>query len=60
MAIKIIKKSCETFRVECPHCFAILEYGIYDVAHDMQCPCCSNWFRHIDYAKPIRESEGGE
>ena len=61
MAIKIIKKPCEVFRAECPNCFAVLEYDIYEVVQDyIQCPGCFNWFLHRDRGMPIRQSEDTE
>ena len=61
MSIRIIKKPCDVFRAECPHCHAILEYDVYDASRDdMQCPCCGGWFAHRIYGTPVRESENTE
>ena len=44
MAIKIVKKPPESYRVECPYCRAIFEYSFEDIeARYVKCPCCSEY-----------------
>ena len=59
--MKVIRPSCEVFRIECWKCYALLEYNIADIEADyVQCPCCGNWISCRAYARPVRESEGEE
>lgn len=59
MAIKIIKKPSHLYRMECPICYALLEYSYHDIeCGSIKCPCCSTWNEHSVFGKPAEESEG--
>lgn len=54
MAIKIIRKASDTFRIECGWCNAIFEYNYEDIDHNdntVFCPCCKSWCLHSEHLK---------
>lgn len=58
MPIKIIRKPSHLYRMECPQCYALLEYNFSDVeSGTVKCPCCSTFNDHRGYGKPVREEE---
>lgn len=58
MAIKIIRKSSDTFRIECEGCDAIFEYGFNNLENfAIRCPCCNYWNDHRMRIKTPVKSE---
>jgi len=45
--MKVISKG-KTYRVECPHCGAVLEYTARDISEyaTIKCPCCNETINH--------------
>ena len=61
MAIKIIRKTSTSFRIECENCEAIFEYGFHDLDKGaIPCPCCKYWNDHRNRLKKPKESEDTE
>ena len=57
MAIKIIRKPSEVFRIECENCEALIEYSFHDmISFAIKCPCCDTWNDHRCRNKLPKES----
>lgn len=54
MAIKVVKPPCKLYFMQCPWCYAELEYEFEDIDNGtIKCPCCNNYVPTFVHGRPV-------